>query len=62
MDQKVIYIIGKLLKRRYELALLIWTSKTQVMAKRKVGSEINSLTPDHQKSRINPISLRADGV
>jgi hypothetical protein len=35
---------------------------TQVMAKRKVGSQINSLTSDHQKLGIDPISLRADGV
>ncbi len=29
------------------LALPIWTSKTQVMVKRKVGSQIGNLTPDH---------------
>jgi hypothetical protein len=29
------------------LAWPIWTPKTQVMAKRKVGSQINNLTPDH---------------
>jgi hypothetical protein len=29
------------------LALLIWTSETQVMAKRKAESQIGSLTPDH---------------
>jgi hypothetical protein len=29
------------------LAWAIWTSVTQVMAKRKVGSQTNSLTPDH---------------
>jgi hypothetical protein len=32
------------------------------MAKRNVGSQIASLTPDHKKSRINPISLRAGGM
>jgi hypothetical protein len=30
-----------------ELAWPIWTSKTQVMAKRRVGSQIDSLTVDH---------------
>jgi hypothetical protein len=29
------------------LAWAIWTSAAQVMAKRKVGSQIGSLTPDH---------------
>jgi hypothetical protein len=29
------------------LAWAIWRSTTQVMAKRKVGSQIGSLTPDH---------------
>jgi hypothetical protein len=29
------------------------------MAKRKVGSQIGNLTPDHLKSRIDPISLHA---
>jgi hypothetical protein len=28
-------------------AWAIWTSEAQVMAKRKVGSQIGSLTPDH---------------
>jgi len=32
------------------------------MAKRRVGSQIGSLTPDHQKSGINPISSREGGV
>jgi hypothetical protein len=32
------------------------------MAKRKVGSQIGNLTPDHKKSGIAPISLRAGGV
>jgi len=29
------------------LAWAIWTSAAQVMAKRKVGSQIGNLTPDH---------------
>jgi hypothetical protein len=29
------------------LASPIWTFETQVMAKRRVGSQIDSLTPDH---------------
>jgi hypothetical protein len=29
------------------LASPIWTSKTQVMAKRRVRSRIGNLTPDH---------------
>ncbi len=40
----------------------IWTSPTQVMAKRKVGSQIGSLSPDHKKSGINLIPLRAGGM
>jgi hypothetical protein len=32
------------------------------MAKRKARSQIDNLTLDHQKSKINPISLRAGGV
>jgi hypothetical protein len=56
----VLYIIGNLLKFRCPKP--IWTSTTQVMAKRKVGSQIGSLTPDHWKSRINPIPLCARGV
>jgi hypothetical protein len=60
----VLYIIEKLLKRNVQngLAWPIWTSATQVMAKRRVGSQIGSLTPDHGKSGINPIPLRASGV
>jgi hypothetical protein len=42
--------------------MTIWTSKTQIMAKRKVRSQIGSLTPNHQKSGIDPISLCAGGV
>jgi hypothetical protein len=40
----------------------IWTSATQVMAKRKARSLTSSLTPDHRKSRIDPIPLRVGGV
>jgi len=44
-----LYINGKLLKRRYLkwVRIAIWTSETQVMAKRRVRSQIGSLTPDH---------------
>jgi hypothetical protein len=46
---RVFYIIGKLLSLDVQngLAWPIWTSATQVMAKRKVGSQTGSLTPDH---------------
>ncbi len=40
----------------------VWTSATQVMAKRKVGSQIGNLIPDHKKSRIDPTFVRANGV
>jgi len=39
-----------------------FTSVAQVMAKRKVESQIGSLTPDHQKSGIDPALMRAGGV
>jgi len=42
--------------------LLIWTSKTQVMAKRRAGNQTSSLTPDQKKSGIDPIYLDAEGV
>jgi hypothetical protein len=32
------------------------------MAKRKVGNQIGNLIHDHEKSKINPISLHASGV
>jgi hypothetical protein len=32
------------------------------MAKRRAGSQIGSLTPDHKKSGIDPIYLTAGGV
>jgi hypothetical protein len=44
------------------LAWVIWTSATLVMAKKKVGSQTGSLTPDRGKSGIDPIPLRAGGV
>jgi hypothetical protein len=64
MDCSVLYIIGKLLERRClnGLALLIWTSETQVMAKRRAGSQTASLTPDQKKSGIDPIYLPTDDV
>jgi len=34
----------------------------QVMAKRKAGNQIGNLIPDHQKSRIDPISLCVGGM
>jgi hypothetical protein len=42
--------------------LLIWTFETQVMAKKRAESQIDNLTPDQKKSRIDPIYLSADGV
>ncbi len=44
------------------LAWPIWTSTTQVMAKRKARSQTSSLTFDHGKSRIDLIPLHAGGV
>jgi hypothetical protein len=44
------------------LAWPIWTFTTQVMAKRKVRNQIGNLTPDHGKSGIDLIPLRASGV
>jgi hypothetical protein len=35
------------------LALAIWTSVTQVMGKRRAGSQTANLTPDHIKSGID---------
>jgi hypothetical protein len=32
------------------------------MAKRRVGNQIVSLTPNHKKSRIDPIYLASGGV
>jgi hypothetical protein len=42
--------------------LLIWTSETQVMAKRRPRNQIANLTPDQKKSGIDPIYLAADNV
>jgi len=42
--------------------LFIWTSETQVMAKRRVESQIDNLIPDQKKSGINPIYLAVEGV
>ncbi len=41
--------------------MFIWTSETQVMAKRRAGSQIASLTSDHKKSGIDSIYLVAGG-
>ncbi len=64
MDCGVLYIIGKLLERKCLkwLALLIWISQTQVMAKRRVESQTSNLTPNQKKSRIDPIYFAAKGV
>ncbi len=60
----ILHIIGKILEHRClnELALLIWTSETQVMAKRRAGNQTASLTPDQKKLGIDPIYLAAEGV
>jgi hypothetical protein len=60
----VFYIIGKLLERRCLkwAHILIQTSKTQVMAKRRVRSQTANLIPDQKRSRINPIYLAVDDV
>jgi hypothetical protein len=61
---RTFYIIGKLWKCR----CLKWarmthlTFATQVMAKRKVGSQTGSLTPDHKKLGIDSIPVCAGGV
>jgi len=44
------------------LAWAIWTSVAQVMGKRRVGSQTGSLTPDHKKLGIDPISVCVDAV
>jgi hypothetical protein len=60
----VLYIIAKLLKLRCLkwARIFIWTYETQVMAKRRVESQIASLTLDHKKLRIDPIYLALGGV
>ncbi len=45
-----------------DLAWAIQTFAAQVMAKRRVGSQIGNLTPDHKKSRIDPTPGCAEGV
>ncbi len=44
------------------LAWPIWTLNTQVIIKRRVENQIDNLIPDHKKSKIDPTSMRADGV
>jgi hypothetical protein len=36
--------------------------KHKLWPKKKAWGQIGNLTPDHNKSGINPISLRANGV
>jgi hypothetical protein len=45
-----------------DLAWAIWTSVAQIMYKRRAGSQTASLTPDHQKLRIDPMPTYAGGV
>jgi hypothetical protein len=44
------------------LAWAIWRFAAQVMVKRRAGSQIDNLTPDHKKSGIDPIPACVDGV
>jgi hypothetical protein len=44
------------------LAWAIWTYATQVIGKRRAGSQTGSLTPDHQKSGIDLFPTCAPGV
>ncbi len=44
------------------LVWAIWTFATQVMAKRKAKSQTGSLTPDHQKLRIDLTPMHAGWV
>ncbi len=62
--RNVLYIIGKVFKSRclYGPASPIWTFETQVMAKRKIKSQIGSLTLDHKKLVIDPIFLCAGNM
>jgi len=41
-----------------DLAWAIWTFSAQVMAKRRAGSQIGNLIPDHQKLGIDPTPMR----
>jgi len=49
MDWKITYIIEKILERKFSkwARMTIWTSETQVMAKRRAMSQIGNLTLDH---------------
>jgi hypothetical protein len=47
---------------RNGLAWVIWTFAAQVMDKRRAGSQIGSLTPDHKKSGIDPTPMCNEGV
>jgi hypothetical protein len=64
MSCGILYTIENLLELRClnGLAFLIRTSETQVMPKRRVGSQTANLTLDHKKSGIDPIYLSAEGV
>jgi hypothetical protein len=42
--------------------MTIWTYATQVMAKRKVGSQIGNLTTEHQRLKIDLTLMRVGGV
>ncbi len=42
--------------------MLIWTFETQVMAKKRVGSQIANLTPNQKRSGIDPIYLAANDM
>jgi hypothetical protein len=39
-----------------------WISAAQIMVERRVGNQTGSLTPDHQKSGIDPIPMCAGEV
>ncbi len=44
------------------LTWAIWMSAAQVMVEKRVESQTGSLTPDHWKSRIDPIPACASGM
>jgi hypothetical protein len=61
----VLYIIEKLLKLKCLkwARIAIWTSETQVMAKRRVGSQNASLTPDkksQESTRFTCLQIACD--
>jgi len=64
LDWKVLYIIGKFLELICLNGLVwpIWTLKTQVITKRRVGNQIDNLISNHKKSGITLISLRSGCV